>query len=31
MAYIPSEDDKIILNNVDRASFPVEVINTDPF
>ena len=30
MAYIPSDDDKITLNNVDKDSFPREVIETDP-
>lgn len=30
MAYTPSDDDKITLNNVDKDSFPKEVLTTDP-
>lgn len=30
MAYIPSDDGKITLNNVDKDTFPTEIISTDP-
>jgi galactokinase len=30
MAYIPSDDGKITLNNVDKDTFPKEVLDTDP-
>jgi hypothetical protein len=31
MAYIPSDDGKITLNNVDKDTFPTEIISTDPY
>lgn len=31
MAYTLSDDDQITLNNVDKDSFPKEVLSTDPF
>jgi galactokinase len=30
MAYIPSDDDEITINNIDKDEFPGEVISTDP-
>lgn len=31
MAYVVSDDDKITLNNIDKDTFPKEIIETDPF
>lgn len=31
IAYVVSDDDKITLNNIDKDTFPKEVIDTDPF
>ena len=31
MAYIPSNDDKIIINNIDRDLYPQIELETDPY
>lgn len=30
MAYIPTDDEKITINNMDKDMFPVEVLDTNP-